>query len=235
MLLGTFERVEKLRFTIIRCCVIKRRWRSLLRWLTCLHFNLQMSVLVPLPEGELSPFSSSKHKFITAKEKKKSAKNLFSVSITEMTDECKSLQASDWCFSKMRGIRAHHAHTLVPAAVHPASTRQPQSHLSTSLSQARTWGGRRGTVVPHLSISTLTCGWELNQAYPVPEWVGHWEVMKNWPSLAQLQVSHQSFVPVLWLAGCQQVQHLKSAVCLREIKAGYSSWHKTNLFWGNRV
>lgn len=132
-----------------------------------------------------------------------------------MTDECKSLQASDWCFSKMRGIRAHHAHTLVPAAVHPASTRQPQSHLSTSLSQARTWGGRRGAVVPHLSISTLTCGWELNQAYPVPEWVGHWEVMKNWPSLAQLQVSHQSFVPVLWLAGCQQVQHLKSAVCLR--------------------
>lgn len=26
----------------------------------CVHFNLQMSVLVPLPRGELSPFSSSK-------------------------------------------------------------------------------------------------------------------------------------------------------------------------------
>lgn len=26
----------------------------------CMHFNLQMSLLVPLPEGELSPISSSK-------------------------------------------------------------------------------------------------------------------------------------------------------------------------------
>lgn len=110
-----------------------------------------MSVLVPLPEGEFSPFSSSKQNSELLRKKKKSAKNLFWVSVTEMTDECKSLQVSDWCFSKMWWIRAHHAHALVPAAAYPASTRQPQSHLFTSLSQARTWGGGRGIAVPHLS------------------------------------------------------------------------------------
>lgn len=83
---------------------------------------------------------------------------------------------------------------------------------------------------PTSPLSTLTCGWELNQGYPLPEWVEYWKVLKNWPSLAQLQISHQSSAPVLWLAGSHYGQHLKSVVCLTEIKAGYSSWHKTNLF-----
>lgn len=69
---------------------------------------------------------------------------------------------------------------------------------------------------PTPPLSTLTCGWELNQGCPLPEWVGYWKVVKNWPSLAQLQISHQSSAPVLWLAGShyRQVQHLKSAVSL---------------------
>lgn len=45
---------------------------------------------------------------------------------------------------------------------------------------------------PTSPLSTLTCGWQLNQCYPLPEWVGYSKVLKNWPSLAQLQISHQS-------------------------------------------
>lgn len=61
MLLGTFERAEKLRFKIIRMLCRKAQMEVTVGVPDkCIHFNLQMSVLVPLPEGELSPFSSSK-------------------------------------------------------------------------------------------------------------------------------------------------------------------------------
>lgn len=136
-----------------------------------------------------------------------------------MTDECKSLQVSDWCFSKMWWIRAH--------------MHMPLSHLQCILLAQ---GSHKATfpqvfpkpgpeveegalLFPTSPLSTLTCAWELNQGYLLPEWVGNWKVLKNWPSLAQLQISHQSSALVLWLAGSHygQVQPLKSAVCLPEL------------------
>lgn len=99
-----------------------------------------------------------------------------------MTDECKSLQVPDWCFFKMRWIRAHHAYTLVPAAVHPASTRKPQSHLSTSLSQAWTWGGGRGIAVPHLSIKHFNM-WLGTKPGLSTHWISG--IMKSAEELAQ--------------------------------------------------
>lgn len=118
-----------------------------------------------------------------------------------MTDECKSLQVSDWCFSKRRWIRAHHAHPLVPAAEHPASTRQPQSHFPQAFPKPGPEVEEGALLYPTSPLSTLTCGWELNQGYPLPEWVGYWKMLKNWPSLAQLQISHQSSAPVFDLLG----------------------------------
>lgn len=130
----------------------------------------------------------------------------------------------------------HTMHTipLVPPAVHPASTRQLQSHFPQAFPKPGPEAEEGALLFPTSPLSTLTCGWELNQGYPLPEWVGYWKVLKNWPSLAQLQISHQSSAPVFDLLGAIKGSAW-NLLCALEIKAGYPSWHKTNLFWGNHV
>lgn len=130
-----------------------------------------------------------------------------------MTDECKSLQVSDWCSSKMKWIRAHHEHTLVPAAVHPASTRLPQSHLSTSLSRAETWGGGTGIAVPHFSIKHFNM-WVATKPVLSTPWMSG--ILKSAEELAQFGTAPDipsKLCPVLWLAGSHYGQVKGPEIC----------------------
>lgn len=64
--------------------------------------------------------------------------------------------------------------------------------------------GEGALLCPTPPLSSLPCGWELNLGCPVPEWGGHWKVLNNWPSSAQLRV-WPSLPPKLchgtWLVG----------------------------------
>lgn len=139
MLLGIFEWDEKLRFIIIRCCVLKSRLEvtSVVDDM-CMHFNLLVSLLVPVPPWRQAfLFLIFKEKFRTAGEKKKSAKNLFSVCINEMTDGFKGLNISELRFPKMVMNQPPYVHisghlSQLQCCL-SASARQPQSHPSTSL------------------------------------------------------------------------------------------------------
>lgn len=131
----------------------------------------------------------------------------------------------------------HHRHALGPAAVYPGSTRQPHSHLSTSLSQARTWGGGRGIAAPHPSIKHFNMWLGTKPGLSTPWKSG---ILKSAGELVQFGTAPgipPELCPCpltcwepLWASAS-----LKSAVCLTEIKAGYPSWHKISIFWGNYV
>lgn len=79
-----------------------------------------------------------KEKSVSAKERKKSAKNLFSVSVNEMTDGLKGLCISELFLDHCDKSGVHHMHALVAAAADClAGRKQPQNPYTTRLSQDR--------------------------------------------------------------------------------------------------
>lgn len=88
-----------------------------------------------------------------------------------MTDDCKALHISELCFSKMV---INQARTIrVPLSQLQRILLLAQSSHKATFPQASPEAGpevEEGAVAfPTPPLSTLPCGWELNQSCPVPE------------------------------------------------------------------